>query len=355
MMAEEGGIFMKTYSNRETAPLKYHSLFLYVGLPLSFISNILSTTAGFNKLTYETDLFAYVLIDTVFALILVILAGITFCGLRKWKPYSWYTIHGINLTIIIYSFILIGICFSLDLTAFSDLTEAFAKIIVSILVSIYYWKRKGLFFVSETTDAEKQKIISNESLSPVEENIKESTAEIKPFEACKYEENNFIIENFTDKKAEEPKQKKNFSKPFIIVSVLLVCSLIGNIYLFNQNQNITLGADALISYWEDAYDDIYLTCYRLADELDDRLDEYYFFHDRAVITTEQNRYYHRYTCKTLDLSYYWIHNTEYAIMQGYSPCPTCNPGETHISKLVKESLEKLIESAPKKPIGPPTF
>lgn len=159
----------------------------------------------------------------------------------------------------------------------------------------------------------------------------------------------FIIEDLTQKPA-SPKTKKPVA--LIACVVALICSLFGNIYLFSESRKIVTETEAKADYWEEAYDDIYLTCYQLADALNERLDEYYFFHDRAVIITEQNRYYHRYTCKTLDLSYYWIHNTEYAKMQGYAPCPTCNPGDKHISKLVKESLENLIESAPKKPIGP---
>lgn len=50
----------------------------------------------------------------------------------------------------------------------------------------------------------------------------------------------------------------------------------------------------------------------------------YFYLDSAVLTTENDRYYHRYNCPTLPDQYtYWLYNVEAAEDHGYSKCPDC--------------------------------
>ena len=63
----------------------------------------------------------------------------------------------------------------------------------------------------------------------------------------------------------------------------------------------------------------------LADDMFEMTDEFYFFHEYAVIVMEgASDYYHSYDCPDLDhSSNFWIYNTEYAKYLNIKPCPKC--------------------------------
>lgn len=334
---------MKKYNNRETAPLFYHSIFLYFILPLNLITNTLGVVAGLNTLSTQTDLFAYALIDFIFALILAVLSGISFCGLRKWKPYSWYTIHAINVAVTLYCVIVIGIVFNVGGSIYTELPEPLAKITVAILISIYYWKRKGLFFNPEITE-----IITETELNTT--NTETTNASKEPFKE-KHVNEDFIIETYPAKQTMETKKKP---VALIACSVALICSLIGNAYLYQTSQNIALGAEAKASYWEDAYEKLYTTSFELAESLKEIHDEYLFYHDYAVIVPSNSNIYHRHGCGSISGNFY-IYNIENAKGQGYKACTKCNPGSHHSAPLMDPYYEDLIKKVPQKALYPSEF
>ena len=49
-----------------------------------------------------------------------------------------------------------------------------------------------------------------------------------------------------------------------------------------------------------------------------------FYESHAVVVDEHTSYYHKHGCELLDMSYFWIYNTEKAEALGYDPCPYCN-------------------------------
>jgi len=50
-----------------------------------------------------------------------------------------------------------------------------------------------------------------------------------------------------------------------------------------------------------------------------------FMNDYVVIVSDDGtKLYHKYDCSRLDLSYFWVYNTEAAEVEGYSACPYCN-------------------------------
>lgn len=166
----------------------------------------------------------------------------------------------------------------------------------------------------------------------------------KPKTAPAAPSDDFIIETYPPAPA-EPKKRNT---ALIVCTVALICSLIGNVFLLSSKEEEPTVAK---TYWEDAYRDLYLTCSDLAEEVDGIKEEYLFYHQYAVIVSENNSYYHSYHCKTIDDSTFWIYNIEYAKYLGHRACPECNP-DNHGSMAIRKNLESLIDAAPSKPIGP---
>lgn len=134
---------MKHYTNKETAPLFWHEVFAYFGLPVGFAINLVSLFSLVTSLNPDADLFVYFVFDITFLTAITALQGITFWGFRKWKSYAYRTVHALNITVIIYNLLV------MSMFGFWD-PSCIAEIIVSLLVSSYYWKRKALFFTSDT-------------------------------------------------------------------------------------------------------------------------------------------------------------------------------------------------------------
>lgn len=89
--------------------------------------------------------------------------------------------------------------------------------------------------------------------------------------------------------------------------------------------------DSTIETLEDEINDLEDEIYDLEDEIDDLEDENWdnwvklnFFDDHAVIVDEHSMKYHTYECDDLDLSYFWIYNTEKAEQLGFYACPKCH-------------------------------
>ena len=163
----------------------------------------------------------------------------------------------------------------------------------------------------------------------------------------------FIIETYPPAATKPVEQKK---KPVALIAcaVALICSLIGNFYLFNENQNIALGTEAKVSYWEDAYGDIYITSLQLSEALDDIHDEYLFYHDHAVIVPSNGNTYHRHGCDKATGKFY-IFNIENALGKGYTACSECHPANNYMTSLMDPYYEGLIEKVPKEYLNPPEF
>ena len=111
-----------------------------------------------------------------------------------------------------------------------------------------------------------------------------------------------------------------------IAAFLFLVMAAGLIYLYTQNQALAQEldvktkeasriegqlkiADNNANDWREKYLSIY--------------DEYWFYHNHAVIVQEGVTNYHSYGCPRLDYHYFWIYNTEAAIDQDYDPCPEC--------------------------------
>lgn len=309
---------MKKYDNKETAPLLYHSIFLWIALPLSVITNTVAAISSFNSLYEDPALFAFVLFDLICEASLAIMSAITFWGLRNWKPYSWYTIQISNVAVFIYNMIVIGLYSLSGAFSFDDVLGQLANITVAILVSIYYWKRKGIFFSQNVPVAEMEISAAEETASaPVPEH-EEPPAD-------------------TQEAAAEPSQttsevqaaKKSTPSRSFIICVLVICvSLCANAYLAYQCSALkTEVSDKEFSLTQADYRERrhLEEINRYQKNLGAISHEYSFYHDHAVIVTESGSRYHSYGCYHLNYDSFWIYNVEAAKSEGYTPCKDCNP------------------------------
>ena len=110
--------------------------------------------------------------------------------------------------------------------------------------------------------------------------------------------------------------------PVIVLSVLLAISVGLNIrqYVIHSNMTETVAnLEAEIAEQEESINNLWWDYLKLSNETD-------FFRSHAVIVPDDGtNLYHLYRCEDLDLSSFWIYNTEAAKQQGLQPCPKCYP------------------------------
>lgn len=133
---------MTTYTNRETAPLTFHTFNRYVFLPLGILS-----TLGQMMMEYE-DLTSggFYTIDLCYTVIALVLGIVSFYGFFGWMAYAWYAIMALRIINIVYAvFVLILWAIYLPTQVASLLGEVLGTVLVSVPICIYYAKRKPLF------------------------------------------------------------------------------------------------------------------------------------------------------------------------------------------------------------------
>lgn len=317
---------MKKYDNKETAPLLYHSIFLWIALPLSVITNTVAAISSFNSLYEDPTLFAVCLFDSICALSLAVMSAISFWGLRNWKPYSWYTIQISNIAVFIYNMIVIGIYSISGAFSFNDISQQLASITVAILVSIYYWKRKGIFFSQNVPVAEMAISAAEETSAASVPEHEETTADTQEAAAEPSQPTPPPAAQPTPEV--QPEKKSTPSRSFIICILVVCVSLCANAYLAYQCSTLkTEVSDKEFLLTQAEYRERrYLEeIKRYQNNLGAISDEYHFYHDHAVIVTESGSRYHSYGCYHLNYDSFWIYNFEAAKSEGYTPCKDCNP------------------------------
>lgn len=138
---------MKRHYIKEKTPLKYHKFSRWVGLPLGILLNLF---VALNMLLAEEQLNWGHAIDLTYSALAVILGLTAFIGFFRWTPASWYAAMGIQVCSIVYYFavLLITARFAPDGIA-SALGTLLGGGAVSVLIMVYYAKRRPLFFPQE--------------------------------------------------------------------------------------------------------------------------------------------------------------------------------------------------------------
>lgn len=140
---------MDKYFDYATTPLKYHNFLRFFSMPLGLLITVVqlfnlvpeyNASYGVVRMAYGVDLF--------FVVLSAIVMGLTLYGLYTWKPCGFYGIlahHGLNvLSAVVY--IVLFSMFELSEQAGSMVSNLIGNLVVSLLVCIYYLKRRPLFF-----------------------------------------------------------------------------------------------------------------------------------------------------------------------------------------------------------------
>ena len=143
---------MQQHYTVEGTPLKYHKFLQYVGMPL----NILNNAGNLVTAALEMDAFNWgYALDFGFSFLFIVLAALCVSGFSRWKSYAWYSVVGMQVAAMVYNLLLVVISaiYSPSTLAY-DVVTLIGNTAVGILICIYYYKRKPLFFQSEPSAAE---------------------------------------------------------------------------------------------------------------------------------------------------------------------------------------------------------
>lgn len=139
---------MKQYQSRLDAPLKFHKFYWYIYLPIQFLRVL--------GMLFSTDLqmkgtFSWIYgIDSVFFIASLGLILACFIGFFRWKPYAWYSMMillSVSLGYAWYTIFLYAALFP-ELVS-TAIGQMIGVSIHSVLVGIYYIKRRPLFFADD--------------------------------------------------------------------------------------------------------------------------------------------------------------------------------------------------------------
>lgn len=175
---------MKQYLLRENTPLAFHRFFWYFSLPIGFLLTIRTIYTTITEMTAYHWLYT---VDIIYSIITLILFAACFIGFFGWKPYAWYcliTSLGLNVSYCVYSVIIYQIYLP------DEIGEAVGRllgiVIYTIIVGIYYTKRRPLFFNSSNLNDMYPNLKYIETEPKVEKRM-DSIPEVKFCRKCGHE------------------------------------------------------------------------------------------------------------------------------------------------------------------------
>lgn len=345
------------YTIWENTPLKWHKFMTYVILPISTllgISMLVQRIADMNRAgwMWNQTITALNWLDIDYTVIRIILCVIAFLGClpsrRKW--------YGPQCAIVLYVLgglysLLCVILYSYWETPQSLIVQQFSSstvcIVAAILNWIYYQKRRSLFSGKSTivpNSLPKSEAHVSDSHTGGEKDPAPFNGDLLPQQTTQYNEAFVIPTPATD--AHNPAKANRLHLAVIALSIICALFAIGCSILWwstrqsitelqsekellsTENNDIKLELrknEAKIKDYELDIQTLEDENTKLANRLEEVIDEYYFYHHGAVIVTEFGSKYHTYECQYVQGKNYWIYNVELAVYEGYSPCSVCNP------------------------------
>lgn len=131
---------MKVYTDRNTAPLRFHKFLIWFSLPLGALVSLSAAIAWFSKGDAGRYLF-----DTIYYLLHVLLSILCLAGMWRWKPYGPKALIARQILEIVnqLSLTLSNIGFGRPVE--DSLTRMLGVIIATSIFWVYYKKRMPLF------------------------------------------------------------------------------------------------------------------------------------------------------------------------------------------------------------------
>lgn len=143
---------MTRYTDKARTPLAYHTFFRYVALPLGILTtfaNIFQEFGYFNDFQIQPGsvLYSLFITELLFYFIDLALLLVCFVGFFHWSRYAWYsTMIHLVLAVIYRLYVLVFFAVYNPTETSSAVSDLIAALLLCVLLGIYYWKRKPLFF-----------------------------------------------------------------------------------------------------------------------------------------------------------------------------------------------------------------
>ena len=150
--SSKGDITVKRYYERENTPLGFHKFVHYFSLPAGFLIMLKRLLLDMLPNLNLSPLYWVDIAYTTVALFLFLAA---FVGFWKWKAYAWYSFMIYLILNPIYSLCLLILYVRYDSPQVVTMEIQLVTVaIYSILVCVYYRKRRPLFFEAPGGPAE---------------------------------------------------------------------------------------------------------------------------------------------------------------------------------------------------------
>lgn len=136
---------MKVYTDRKTAPLKFHKFLIWFSLPLGVLISLSAAIVWFSRGDASRYLF-----DTIYYLLHVLLSILCLVGMWRWKPYGPKALIARQILEIVNQLSLTLSNFGFGRPVEDSLARMLGVIIATSIFLVYYKKRMPLFRSSET-------------------------------------------------------------------------------------------------------------------------------------------------------------------------------------------------------------
>lgn len=132
---------MKQYTDRLTAPLRFHYLYMYTLIPMNILSLLYELFYIFTNNTMKENAF-----HLVYDFTALLLLASTFAGFLKLKKYGFYTLIGALLLGVFFIWYQMIFCIINHFSAVSMILTDFMIIHLKTgIVFFYYFRRRKLF------------------------------------------------------------------------------------------------------------------------------------------------------------------------------------------------------------------
>ena len=149
---------MKKYDDISTAPLKFHKLYKYI-MPLLGANALANLVLGIKMNGFANTATT---IDYIYDVLIFGCVVFGVYGSLYWKPIGWYGIMGLQVFQIAYAVLAYVMLSVTDNLPDKMLQQMALKVILPILIGIYYFNRKGVFFNTTVQKAPKKTADSSE-------------------------------------------------------------------------------------------------------------------------------------------------------------------------------------------------
>lgn len=133
---------MKQYDDIASTPLKWHRVYKYL-IPLIAASALLNLGLMLKHGMMPAGI---LLIDYIYDVLIIVAGASSVYGFLYWKPIGWYGVMALQALQLIYNLLVLLVTMGSGRLGQSVYVRILFTSVIAVLVGIYYYKRKVLFF-----------------------------------------------------------------------------------------------------------------------------------------------------------------------------------------------------------------